>query len=112
MFSTSARPSATFAPPASSPRGQGTATIEQDEQSFTLSFDVPGVSREQLVVGIEGNVVRLHSVEGAPRQVQRAWELAADIDAVHSSAKLENGVLTLTLAKVEPASKATALTIQ
>ena len=65
-----------------------------------------------LQISIEGNVVRLHSVEGAPRQVQRAWELAADIDAAHSSAKLENGVLTLTLAKVEPASKATTLTIQ
>ena len=43
--------------------------------------------------------------------MQRAWELAADIDAANSSAKLENGVLTLTLAKVEPASKATTLTI-
>jgi len=73
---------------------------------------VPGLAREQLQISIEGNVVRLQSVEGAPRQVQRAWELAADIDAAHSSAKLENGVLTLTLAKVEPASKATTLTIQ
>lgn len=44
IYASSARPSATFAPPASSPRGQGTATIEQDEQSFTLSFDVPGVA--------------------------------------------------------------------
>ena len=72
---------------------------------------MPGLAREQLQISIEGNVVRLQSVEGAPRKVQRAWELAADIDAANSSAKLENGVLTLTLAKVEPASKATTLTI-
>lgn len=86
--------------------------VTQDEKATTLQLDVPGLSREQLQISIDGNVVRLQSVEGAPRQVQRAWELAAEIDAAHSTAKLENGVLTLTLAKVEPASKATTLSIQ
>lgn len=86
--------------------------VTQDEKATTLQLDVPGLSREQLQISIDGNVVRLQSVEGAPRQVQRAWELAAEIDAANSTAKLENGVLTLTLAKVEPASKATTLPIQ
>jgi HSP20 family protein len=92
--------------------GAAGCTVTQDEKATTLQLDVPGLAREQLQISIEGNVVRLQSVEGAPRQVQRAWELATDIDAAQSTAKLENGVLTLTLAKVEPASKATTLTIQ
>jgi len=92
-------------------RSAAGCTVTQDDKATTLQLDVPGLAREQLQISIEGNVVRLQSVEGAPRQVQRAWELAADIDAANSSAKLENGVLTLTLAKVEPASKATTLTI-
>ncbi|HCE91874.1 MAG: molecular chaperone [Burkholderiales bacterium GWA2_64_37] len=100
----------TLADPAAARSAAG-CTVTQDDKSTTLQLDVPGLAREQLQISIEGNVVRLQSVEGAPRQVQRAWELAADIDAAHSSAKLENGVLTLTLAKVEPASKATTLTI-
>ena len=111
LYASSARPSASFAHPVSSPRSQGTATIEQDEQSFTLSFDVPGVSREQLVVGIEGNVVRLSSAEGAPRTFHFACELPQDIDASQSAAKLENGVLTLKLAKVVPVSRVTELVI-
>ena len=85
--------------------------VTQDEKTTTLQLDVPGVSREQLQIRIEGNVVRLNSIEGAPRQVQRAWELAQDIDAANSSAKLENGVLTLVLARLEPENKATALAI-
>ena len=36
---------------------------------------MPGLSRDQLSISIEGNRVHLSSVEGAPRQVQRAWEL-------------------------------------
>lgn len=101
----------TLAQPAAQAQSAG-CTVTQDEKATTLQLDVPGLTREQLQISIEGNVVRLQSVEGAPRQVQRAWELAADIDAGRSTAKLENGVLTLTLAKVEPASKATTLTIQ
>ncbi len=100
----------TLADPAAARSAAG-CTVTQDDKSTTLQLDVPGLAREQLQISIEGNVVRLQSVEGAPRKVQRAWELAADIDAANSSAKLENGVLTLTLAKVEPSSKATTLTI-
>jgi HSP20 family molecular chaperone IbpA len=49
-------------------------------------------------------VVKCKAWKARP-QVQRAWELAQDIDTAASTAKLENGVLTLTLARVEPASK-------
>ena len=108
LYAANARALPTFAQPASTPRSQGAATLEQDEQSFTLSF---GVSREQLVVGIEGNVVRLSSAEGAPRQYRFAAELPQDIDAGQSQAKLENGVLTLKLTKVVPVSRVTELVI-
>ena len=45
------------------------------------------------------------------RQYRSAYELATDIDAATSEAKLENGVLTLKLAKVVPVSKSTELVI-
>ncbi|EHL21764.1 MULTISPECIES: Hsp20/alpha crystallin family protein [unclassified Acidovorax] len=87
-------------------------TVTQDDKATTLQLDVPGLTREQLQIRIEGNVVRLHSVEGAPRRVQRAWELASDIDAAQSTAKLENGVLTLSLAKLAPEDKSVQLLVQ
>lgn len=85
--------------------------VEQDDKSVTLSFDVPGIARDQLSIGVEGNVVRIHSREGAARQYQAAYELAADIDVATSQARLENGVLTLKLANAVPASKVTELAI-
>ena len=86
--------------------------VSRDEKSTTLSLDVPGLAREQLKLSIEGAIVKLESVEGAPRQVKRAWELDHEIDATASKAKLENGVLTLALAKLEPQVKSTELTIE
>lgn len=86
--------------------------VSRDDKATTLSLDVPGLAREQLKLSIEGAVVKLESAEGASRQVKRAWELDHEIDAAASKAKLEHGVLTLTLVKLEPQSKATELAIE
>ena len=45
----------------------GRAAIQADGQSWTLSLDVPGVTREQLTIGIEGPVVRIETLPDAPR---------------------------------------------
>jgi HSP20 family protein len=89
----------------------GRAAIQADEQSWTLSLDVPGVTREQLTIGIEGAVVRIETLADAPRAYKQAYELPQDIDTAASTAKLENGVLTLTLAKKQPVSNVTQITI-
>ena len=85
--------------------------VQDDEKATTLQLDVPGLSREQLAITIDGTQVQLKSIEGAPRQVQRSWELPTEIEAAASSAKLENGVLTLVLTKKVPENRATQLTI-
>lgn len=90
---------------------QGACAIEQDEKFYTLRFDVPGIAKDQLSIGIEGAIVRIESKEGASRQYKSAYELPQDIDAGSSEASLENGVLTLKLAKQVPASRVTTLTI-
>ncbi|VTU23445.1 Hsp20/alpha crystallin family protein [Variovorax sp. SRS16] len=85
--------------------------VEQDEKTWTLTLDVPGLSREDLTVGIEGAVVRIESKADAKRQFKAAYELPQDIDVAASEAKLENGVLTLKLGKRVPVSNAAQLAI-
>ncbi|RYZ12152.1 MAG: Hsp20/alpha crystallin family protein [Comamonadaceae bacterium] len=85
--------------------------VTQDEASWTLSLDVPGLSREDLSIGIEGAVVRIESKPEAKRAVKAAYELPLDIDVGSSEAKLENGVLTLKLGKRLPVSNVAQLAI-
>ena len=92
-------------------RMQPVTSIEQDDKSYTLRFDVPGISREQLSIGIEGQVVRIASLEDAPRSYKAAFELPTDIEVSTSTAKLENGVLTVHLVKQVPVSKVAQLAI-
>jgi HSP20 family molecular chaperone IbpA len=89
----------------------GGAQFKDEGAHWLLSIDVPGVSREQLSITIDGPTVKVETVEGAPRQYRKSYEFPQDVDAAASSAKLDHGVLTLTLAKPVPASKATTLDI-
>ena len=83
----------------------------QDDRSFSLTLDMPGIGKEHLSILIEGAVVRISSKEGAPRRYRAAYELPQDVDSGLSEAKLENGVLTLKLAKKVPVSNAAELAI-
>jgi len=90
---------------------QRSLNVEQDDTTWTLSLDVPGLSRDDLSIGIEGAVVRIESKAEAKRKVKAAYELPQAIDASASEAKLEHGVLTLKLAKLAPVSNVSQLTI-
>lgn len=86
--------------------------VEQDDKAWTVTLDVPGVAKEDLAITIEGAIVRIETRKEAKRQVKAAYELPQDIDAQASGAKLENGVLTLTLAKQQPVSTARQIEVK
>jgi HSP20 family protein len=85
--------------------------LQEDEKAYTLSLDVPGLAKEHVRIEMEGAVLRIQSQDDAPRSLRAAYELPVELDAAASEAKLENGVLTLRLVKLVPASKAVALNI-
>ena len=86
--------------------------LTQDEKAWTVTLDLPGVAREDLSIDIEGAVVRIATKAEAKRQYKAAYELPQDIDADATTAKLENGVLTLTLAKKQPVSNARTIEVK
>ncbi len=96
--------------------------VSETDAGYSVAFEVPGVSREQLKVSVEGRRVSIETVDAAaapadqptdaaPRvlyrerstaRYARAVSLPAEVDQASSTAKFENGVLTLTLAKKVP----------
>jgi HSP20 family protein len=86
--------------------------VQQDDKAWTVTLDLPGVARDDLSVNIEGSIVRIETRAEAKRRFKAAYELPQDIDAAASGAKLENGVLTLTLAKKVPVSTARQIEIK
>jgi HSP20 family protein len=92
--------------------------VVESDTAYTLSFDLPGLSKDQLKVTVQGRRVSIETNavaaneakegervlyrERSAAQYARTVSLPAEVDQPTSTAKFENGVLTLTLAKKVP----------
>lgn len=101
--------------------------VKETPEAYTLHAEVPGVSKEDIQVNVDGKVVTLRAeikqqdsqTDGAKLlrseryygAVSRSFQLPADIDNSASKARYENGVLHLTLPK-KTAGAAQRLTIE
>ena len=90
------------------------ATVLENADGYTLEVEMPGVSKENLEMWVENNELTILGrrsipvVEGTlihresrPENFRRTFELDPSIDAGKISAKIEQGVVTLTLPKAE-----------
>ena len=101
--------------------------VTESDTHYTVVLDMPGVAREQLKVSVEGRRVSAETVPATPTdplaaaattaatdatsatrvlyrersaaRYARTVSLPAEVDQSTSQAKLDHGVLTLTLAK-------------
>ncbi len=89
--------------------------VKEASDAYTVHAEIPGVSKEDIHVVVDGPVVTLRAevkqqdvqsqeektlrTERYYGSVARSFQLTNDIDNDKSKAKYENGVLTLTLPK-------------
>jgi HSP20 family protein len=90
------------------------ATVLENADGYTLEVEMPGVNKANLEMWVENNELTIlgrramPSVEGTPvhresrtENFRRSFEIDPSIDAGKISAKIEQGVVTLTLPKAE-----------
>ena len=90
------------------------ATVLENADGYTLEVEMPGVSKDTLEMWVENNELTilgrrsLPAVEGALlhresrlENFRRTFELDPSIDAEKISAKIEHGVVSLSLPKAE-----------
>ena len=90
------------------------ATVLENADGYTLEVEMPGVNKENLEMWVENNELTiigrrsLPAVEGTlihresrAENFRRTFELDPSIDAEKISAKIEQGVVSLTLPKAE-----------
>ena len=101
--------------------------VAETENAYVVKAEIPGVSKDDIQVSIEGNQVtigtevkRVNDVKDGERvlrseryygSLHRGFTLPVEVDEASSNAKYENGVLELTLVK-KPAASGRRLTVQ
>ncbi len=92
--------------------------VIETDAAYTVVLDVPGVTKEQLKVTVEGRRVNVETAEAPAAEApagervlyrersaarySRTVSLPAEVDQTASQARFDNGVLTLRLAKKVP----------
>jgi HSP20 family protein len=90
------------------------ATVLENADGYTLEVEMPGVSKENLEMWVENNELTITGRRAMPavegtlihresrnENYRRSFELDPSIDAEKISAKIEQGVVSLTLPKAE-----------
>ncbi|PLV59635.1 heat shock protein Hsp20 [Brachyspira pilosicoli SP16] len=86
--------------------------IEENDNSYTIEMDMPGVRKEDLDIGIKENMLSIYAERKRMSKTDEKEEVVSKyeqsfnisvkgIDIENISANFENGVLTLTLPKKE-----------
>jgi HSP20 family protein len=90
------------------------ATVLENGEGYTLQVEMPGVNKEGLEMWVENNELTIIGRRSLPTvqgtlihremrrdNFRRTFELDPSIDSAKISAKIEHGVVTLTLPKAE-----------
>jgi HSP20 family protein len=107
--------------------GSPRLTITENENTFEVQAEMPGVKKEDIKVSVDGQRVsvegeskredeqregdRVVYAERSVRKFQRSFMLPTEVDDNSAEARLEDGVLKLSLPKKQ-GSEAKRLTIQ
>lgn len=101
--------------------------VVENERGYQVEADLPGVTKNDVKVSVDGQRVTIEAevrreterkegetvmhAERVVRKYARSFELPHEVDDSQAVAKLENGVLTLTLPKKQ-AAQSRLLTVQ
>jgi HSP20 family protein len=91
--------------------------IVEDKEGITVRADLPGVSKEKVAIGVDGDNLTIEGTvslgetpelqpvyaEVRVAQYKRTFVLSRDLDTANIDAALANGVLTLRIPKREQA---------
>lgn len=102
--------------------------VMESDKSYTVHAEFPGISKENIQVSLDGNVVTLRSEvkqqdssgedekvlrsERYYGAVSRSLQLPQDIEQTQAKAKYADGVLTLTLPKKQSTGTVQRLAIE
>jgi HSP20 family protein len=101
--------------------------IAEDEKNIVIEAELPGLKKDDVKISVEDNVLTIrgerkqeneekkknyHRVERFYGSFSRSFTLGENVDKENIDAKYENGVLHLTLPKVEPVKNVKEIAIK
>ena len=94
------------------PKHQGTMSYEEREKDIVFTIDMPGVEKKDIDIKVEDHSITVKAENGGSRKYNYTRKFRPTVDVDSAVATFKNGVLDITLTKIEEASKGKAVKIK
>ena len=94
------------------PKHEGTMSYEEREKNIVFTIDMPGVEKKDIDVKVEDHSITVKAENGGSRKYNYSRKFKPTVDIDSAIATFKNGVLDITLTKIEEASKGKSVKIK
>ena len=94
------------------PKHQGTMSYEERDKDIVFTIDMPGVEKKDIDIKVEDHSITVKAENGGSRKYNYTRKFRPTVDINSAVATFKNGVLDITLTKIEEASKGKSVKIK
>mgnify|MGYP003112986848 FL=1 len=98
-------------PVVSKPKHEGTMSYEDRDKDIVFTIDMPGVAKKDIDINIEPNAITVKAENGGKRKYNYSRKFKPTIDVDSAKATFKNGVLDITVTKVDAKPKGKSIKI-
>ena len=99
-------------PVVSKPKHEGTMSYEDRDKDIVFTIDMPGVAKKDIDINIEPNSISVKAENGGKRKYNYSRKFKPTVDVDSAKATFKNGVLDITVSKVDTKPKGKSIKIQ
>ena len=96
----------------SKPKHEGTMSYEERDKDIVFTIDMPGVEKKDIDIKVDDHSITVKAENGGSRKYNYSRKFKPTVDINSAVATFKNGVLDITLTKIEEASKGKSVKIK
>ena len=90
-----------LSPTVAKPKHEGTMSYEDRDKDIVFTIDMPGVSKKDIDIEIEEHSIKVSAENGGKRKYNYSRKFKPAVDPETAKATFTNGVLDITVTKLE-----------
>ena len=94
------------------PKHEGTMSYEDRDKDIVFTIDMPGVEKKNIDISVESNSISVKAENGGKRKYNYSRRFKPSVDVDSAKATFKNGVLDITIQKIESKPKGKSVKIQ
>ena len=99
-------------PTVAKPKHEGTMSYEDRDKDIVFTIDMPGVQKKDIDINVEPNSISVRAENGGKRKYNYSRRFKPTVDVDSAKATFKNGVLDITIKKMEMKPKGKSIKIQ